>query len=65
MKIPTTKKLKKVLLETDCSKFGTLLKLKKGLGVTLEIDDLWKIIDQHLTDMAKDVRKFLVNEEKK
>lgn len=66
MKVPTKKQIENVLLHTDCAKFLTLVKHTKH-GVTFEVNDLVDMVEVHMSDMAKEVRKFLVkyNKEKK
>ena len=62
--IPSKKKLKDIMLNTDCSKFLTICKYQKG-GGTLEINDLLDAIEEHMGDMARDIRKYLVEKDKK
>ena len=62
--IPSKKKLKDIMLNTDCSKFLTLAKKKKKC-IYLEIDELLDAIEEHMGDMARDIRKYLVGRDRK
>ena len=62
--IPSKKKLKDIMLHTDCSRFLTVCKDKKSY-MLLEIDELLDAIEDHMGDMARDIRKYLVEKDKK